>query len=265
MILFLAGTSDARELAQKIKERGYQLFVTVVTENAAIELREAGLDVYVGRRTCSDFISIICEYRLRAIVDASHPFAEEASINALLAAKEAGIPYIRYERESQSYSSKGITIAKDYVEAAEIALQKKGVILLTTGSKTLQIFTEKLLKKPNIRLIVRMLPQKENLEKCEELSFPQKDIVAIQGPFTKEFNIAMYKQFGVTTMITKESGKVGSVNEKVEAALELGIDTIIIKRPLINYENQYSSFSNVITYLDNTLNGGSENGFSDRL
>ena len=47
--------------------------------------------------------SIIFEKGFRAVVDASHPFAEEASKNALKGAKEANVPYIRYERESQRF------------------------------------------------------------------------------------------------------------------------------------------------------------------
>lgn len=250
MILFLAGTSDARELAIKLKEEGYQLLTTVVTDNAAIELKKAGLDVYVGRLTSEDFLQFINERGFKAIVDASHPFAEEASKNAQSSAKEANIPYIRYERESQSFEQEGITLVDTYVEASELAFEKKGVVMLTTGSKTLQTFTSKLLNQPDIRLIARMLPRKDNMEKCEQLGFPQKDIVAIQGPFTREFDQALYKQYGVTVMITKESGKVGSVDEKVEAARELGIETIMIKRPKIKYENAYSSFLGVINHIN---------------
>ena len=51
-------------------------------------------------------------------------------------------------------------------------------------------------------------------------------------------------------MITKESGKVGSVDEKLEAALELGIETIMIKRPKIQYGNAYSDFESILTYLN---------------
>ncbi|WP_332690471.1 precorrin-6A reductase [Halalkalibacter lacteus] len=253
MILFLAGTSDARALAITIKEAGHKLLTTVVTENAAIELRKAELDVYVGRLTSEDFVRVIKEQGFQAVVDASHPFAEEASKNALLGARAANVPYIRYERESQSYEDKGITMVESYAQAAEKAFEKKGVIMLTTGSKTLQTFTEKLLDQPDIRVIARMLPRKDNMEKCEQLGFPQKDIIAIQGPFTKEFNQALYKQYGVTTMITKESGKAGSVDEKLEAATELGIETIMIKRPKIDYGNVYSDFSDVLTHLNGVL------------
>ncbi|TGV05380.1 cobalt-precorrin-6A reductase, partial [Mesorhizobium sp. M00.F.Ca.ET.186.01.1.1] len=45
MILVLAGTSDARELALLIKENGYDLLTTVVTDNAAKSMEEAGVPV----------------------------------------------------------------------------------------------------------------------------------------------------------------------------------------------------------------------------
>ena len=92
-----------------------------------------------------------------------------------------------------------------------------------------------------------MLPRIDNMEKCAELGIEQKNIVAIQGPFSKELNKALYKQYGVTLMITKESGKVGSVDEKLEAALECGIETIMIARPNVNYQNVHSSFEDVIS------------------
>ncbi|MDR6999768.1 precorrin-6A reductase [Neobacillus niacini] len=253
MILVLAGTSDARALALEILEEGYSLLATVVTDNAANELRESGIPVQTGRLTDDEMVSLIETKGIQAVVDASHPFAEEASKNAISAAQKAGVPYIRYERESQTFHYEKMKVVESYEEAADIAAAKKGVVMLTTGSKTLRIFTEKLLGKPDIRLIARMLPRIDNMEKCEQFGLPQKNIVAIQGPFTKEFDQALYKQYGVTLMITKESGKVGSVDEKVEAAKELGIEVIMIGRPKINYGKVYSNFSDVVKELHKTV------------
>ncbi|WP_214484394.1 precorrin-6A reductase [Bacillus sp. SM2101] len=250
MILCLAGTSDARELAISMKNDGYSLLTTVVTDSAAIELRKAGLPIKVGRLTAEEMVEVIQQQNIETIVDASHPFAEEASRNAIQAARAADIPYIRYERQREHIikREKVITV-ESYEQAAEVAASKGGVIMLTTGSKTLQVFSQKLLNLPNTRLIARMLPRKDNMEKCEQLGIPQKNIVAIQGPFTKEFDIALYKQYGVTLMITKESGKVGSVDEKLAAAAELDIETIVIKRPSIEYGLTFSSFDEVLRQL----------------
>jgi precorrin-6A/cobalt-precorrin-6A reductase len=251
MILLLAGTSDARALAVQVKKAGHEVTATVVTENAAIELQRAEVKVKIGRLTKEDMMDFVNEHRVKAIVDASHPFAEEASKNAIGAAAETAIPYIRYERASQAFTYHNMTMVSTYEEAAEVAAEKKGVIMLTTGSKTLQVFTEKLLPLSDVRLVARMLPRLDNMEKCQQLGFPQKNIIAIQGPFTKEFDRALYKQYGVTVMVTKESGKVGSVDEKVEAAKELGLDIIMIGRPKIEYGTVYSTFEEVVHALVN--------------
>lgn len=258
MILFLAGTSDARELAIEIQKAGYPVLATVVTESAAKSLMDVGISTQVGRLTSSDIASLIREKGFRAVVDASHPFAEEASKNALQGAQDVNVPYIRYERESQQFQNKKVIMVNDYEEAAKLAATKRGVIMLTTGSKTLQIFAKELVGLENTRVIARMLPRVDNMEKCVELGIEQKNIVAIQGPFSKELNKALYRQYGVTLMITKESGKVGSVDEKLEAALESGIETIMIARPNVNYQNVHSNFEEVIKELNKQVSKNEE-------
>jgi precorrin-6A/cobalt-precorrin-6A reductase len=211
MILVLAGTSDARELALQIKEAGYDLLTTVVTDNAAKSMEDAGIPVQVGRLTADDIRQLIGEKGVQCVVDASHPFAEEASKNAMAGAKGAAVPYVRYERESLSApGSEKLIVVDDYVQAAELAADKRGVIMLTTGSKTLKTFTDRLLGLPDTTLVARMLPRLDNMQKCEELGLEQKNIVAMQGPFSKELNKALYDHYGVTLMITKESGSASS-------------------------------------------------------
>ncbi|HZG17261.1 MAG TPA: precorrin-6A reductase [Candidatus Bathyarchaeia archaeon] len=254
MILVFAGTSDARDLALRIQQEGYDLLTSVVTESAAKSMQEAGLPVRTGRLTDSETTELIQTLGIHTVVDASHPFAEEASKNAMAAAKAAGVPYIRFERERASYPQhEKVTIAKDYKEAAELAAERRGVIMLTTGSKTLQIFTERLHGLPDTTLVARMLPRIDNMEKCQELGIEQKNIVAMQGPFSKELNKALYIHYGVTLMITKESGKAGAFDEKVEAALEMGIETIIIARPPIAYGTMFSDFAGVLDELAQSM------------
>lgn len=258
-VLQLAGTSDARQLALELTKNQIKVITTVVTDNGAKELQAAGLQVLVGRLTASDFHKVIKESNIHAVVDASHPYAEEASKNAIKGAELANVPYIRYERPSQVFHHDLITMVDSYEAAADIAAEKKGTIMLTTGSKTLKVFTDKLLHLPNIRVIARMLPIKDNMEKCEQLGLPQKDIIAIQGPFSKEFNKALFEQFNVTLMITKESGQAGSVDEKILAANELGIQTVVIKRPTIQYGTTFSSIKAVIKHLQGVDNDGFQN------
>jgi precorrin-6A/cobalt-precorrin-6A reductase len=235
MILFLAGTSDARALAVRIRKAGHPLLATVVTENAAKSLREADLEVRVGRLTAEEMAALIREKRAYGVVDASHPFAEEASRNAMEAARTAGVPYVRYERPSWVYDDHPrLTVVDSYEAAAEEAAR------LTTGSKTLDVFAKRLLHEPGVQLVARMLPRKENMEKCAVLGIGQKQIVAMQGPFGPELNRALYRHFGVDVVVTKESGKAGAVDEKVTTALEMGLHVILISRPRLDYGTVYA-------------------------
>ena len=248
MILFLAGTSDARELAIELQKKGHSLLATVVTDSAATSLKEAGIAHHVGRLSIEQMAAIIQEKDVTTVIDASHPYAEEASKTAMAAAEQCKLPYIRYERPQQQYVHPLIAEVETYEEAALIAREHKGTVMLTTGSKTLATFTKHLLI-DSIRLVCRMLPNKENMEKCDLLGVKQRDIIAIQGPFSKELNTALYLQYETTLVITKESGKVGAVDEKVDAALELNIPVILIKRPKITYINQCSTFEEVLKKL----------------
>lgn len=260
MIFTLCGTSDARALAIRIKQEGFQLLTSVVTDNAAVSLREADLPVRVGRLNTAEMVGLLREGGYEAIVDASHPFAEEAHKNAILAAQEANIPYIRYERASLVYGDHPqLTVVSSYEEAALEAKKRKGSIMLTTGSKTLHIFAEHLAGDPDIRLVARMLPRRDNMEKCESLGIEQKNIIAMQGPYTRELNEALYAQFGTTVMVTKESGRIGAVDEKVETALQMGIDVVLISRPEIAFGTVFTNFDGVIGQLKQAL-GSSVSG-----
>ncbi len=247
LIFFMAGTSDARELALAIHRSGYPLLASVVTENAAHVLREVGLNARFGRLDVADMVSLLRDIRATLLVDASHPFAEEAHRTAMAAAEQCGIPYIRYERSRQEFGEREqLTYVDSYEEAAELAAQKKGSIMLTTGSKTLHIFAEKLLGDPDIRLVARMLPRADNMEKCVELGLEQKNIIAMQGPFSRALNEALYRHYGTTLMITKESGGPGAVDEKVEAALAMGIEVIVIGRPQLDFGTSFSTVEDVL-------------------
>ncbi|PWK14833.1 precorrin-6A reductase [Tumebacillus permanentifrigoris] len=250
MILHLAGTSDARELAVLIQQAGYAITASVVTDSAANSLQEAGIPVRVGRMTADEMSVYIKAHNIRAVVDAAHPFAEEAHKNAMTATQACGIPYLRFEREALTFADHPqLHFVDDYAQAAEKAAELGGHIMLTTGSKTLQIFTERLLGVEGTTLYARMLPRIDNMEKCAELGVEQKHIIAMQGPFTKELNIALYRNYGIDVVVTKESGKVGAVDDKVESALELGLHVIIIGRPGLSYGDVYSEFEPVLQHL----------------
>lgn len=247
MILVLSGTKDGREIAYKLREKGFNLVVTTATDYGKSLYNDVkGLRVIGERLDYNGMINLIKKNSIKLVVDATHPYADKVSQNITKACKDIDIPYIRYQRKESSFSEYNNMIkwAVDYKDAAEILANSKGNVLLTTGSKTLEIFVDKV--SPN-RLYPRLLPTSDVLKKCENLGFKPSNIIAMQGPFTKEMNIQLLKKYSIEILVTKDSGKVGGTIQKLEAAKEIGIHVVIISRPK---ENQESVFEDIHKLLD---------------
>src|SRR5699024_11288025 len=76
----------------------------------------------------------------------------------------------------------------------------------------------------------RVLAGIERIEECKKHKDHIREIVAIVGPFSKEYNKIMFKENKADFVIMKDSGNSGGTLEKVEACEELGIKPIIINR-----------------------------------
>ena len=67
----------------------------------------------------------------------------------------------------------------------------------------------------------------------------------MNGAASKEENIKLINNLNASVMITKESGKIGGVTEKIQAANETSIDVIMIQRPKIKELNKKNIVSNL--------------------
>lgn len=74
-----------------------------------------------------------------------------------------------------------------------------------------------------------ILPGRESLELCMEQGIKGRQILALQGPFSTEMNAAILKQYDIRHMVTKNSGRTGGYQEKLEAAKILGIPVYVIQ------------------------------------
>lgn len=232
MIFLLAGTSEARALTRLLHEAGFPVLVSTVTEHGAKTYRSQGIPVRTGRLDAQGMLALFKEQGVRLVVDATHPFAVAAHQEAAIAAQAARIPCVRLDRKPLPLPvSPYLHPVQDDKEAAEVAAAIGGTVLLTTGSKHLAVYTQRLLPEEQVRLVVRLLPTVENMQLCAELGLDQRDIVAIQGPFGDRLNQALYEHFAVRVLITKESGAQRWIAEKVHRAMAQGIHVVLIRRP----------------------------------
>ena len=238
-IVIFSGTTEGRMLAQTLSENGIHCIVSVATEYGEIVMPEMdGVTVHKGRMDLEEMQKFITQSEVAAVVDATHPFATAVSENIRESLKNTEIPYIRLQRETSDIALNKDTIQEnhsdvilcsDATECADFLSFTDGNILLTTGSKDLATYSRKEALKD--RLFVRVLPGLESLSLCEKNGICGKQIIAMQGPFSTEMNTLFLRQTKAEWLLTKDSGRAGGFQEKVEAARENGTRVVVIRRP----------------------------------
>ena len=251
-VLIYAGTTEGRELAQELAKERIYCDISVATEYGR-QIMDEKISPYIGilqGRMTAEQMRRKCENeQYLAIVDATHPFATEVSVNIRESLRGLDIPYFRLGREKipgeagerqageqqagEQQAGEQNYVARKYFQntaACVEALKKtEGKIFLTTGSKELSVFCrEETIRK---RLVVRVLPGMESLRECVRNGLEGRQIIAMQGPFSKEMNLAMIRQYQASVLVTKESGKTGGEDTKLAAAGEAQIPSYIILRP----------------------------------
>lgn len=234
-VLIYGGTTEGRQLAEKLAEAGIPSLVLVATEYGEQMMvpgeKSGRIQVLQGRLTAAEMAALYEREQPAVIVDATHPYAEAVKKN-IRESREGfrQIPYYRVcrnpevpeEREDARY----FDTTADCVQALRSAA---GNILLTTGSKTLSEFCWW----PDLRerLYVRVLPSVESLEICREQGIRGDRIIAMQGPFSEEMNRQMLKETRSEILVMKESGRTGGEAARIQAAEKAGATCFIIRRP----------------------------------
>lgn len=224
-VLLFGGTTEGRQLAQWLAERGIPATVCVATEYGA-SLLPQGVEVRTGRLDGAEMERLMGAGGYARVVDATHPYAVQASENIRAAAQRAGLPCLRLLRAGMEQG--GWLHADSAAHAARLAREREGNILLTTGSKELDAFAAEGLRE---RCCPRVLPALDSLSRCLELGFSPARIICMQGPFSQALNEALIDRFAVGILVTKASGRAGGFAEKAEAARSRGCTLIVIDPP----------------------------------
>ena len=246
-ILLFAGTTEGRFIWEYCSELKIPVTASVATEYGESVLPPNEIsDILVGRLDEQQMEELLFGSQFRLVIDATHPYAREVTINIKTACIKQNIPYIRVLRESQIIP--GVIQVDNINEAANYLNTHEGIALITTGSKELQVFSQ--IRDYRKRFTVRILPDYENVKQCLDLGFTGRNLICMQGPFSEEFNLALLKEIKASYLVTKEAGSYGGFLEKVHAAEKAGVQVIVIKRP--EAEEGYA-FKEVIEKLNELI------------
>ena len=227
-ILVFGGTTEGRMLSSTLSGAGFDVVVSVATEHGKNITGYDGVEIIADRLSEEHMVNLLKHGSYDYVVDATHPYAVVATQNIQSACQMTGLRYLRLKRPGSETTS-GIIYLPDMSSAVNLLNKNNEKAFLTIGSKELGAFT--CLNNFATRLFIRILPMRDSLDKALTLGFRSSNIICMQGPFSKEMNLATLKMAEAKYLVTKDSGDVGGVDEKVAAALELSCEVIVVMRP----------------------------------
>ena len=239
MIILLGETAAAREIAACLKNRGLEFECTQNwTEKACLQTPSV-------------------------ILDASHPSSSGKFASLSQWCERRGIFYLRLERpETKIPASSLIFPVYNWEEAllqlkkrVENLYQEKGrqvTIFVTTGSHQLESVVLSSFA-CLARLVVRVLPQGHLVQKCQDVGIHPRNIVALQGPFSKEINRVLFKFYGADILFTRDSGLAGGTDTKILAALELGLEIVLVKKPKASTGFTVDTVNELLDWVDKNI------------
>jgi len=253
-VWLIGGTSDSVAIAKLLVNAGINLVTTVATSDVLLSYSDSVL-VQKGRMDWLQMQNFCQSQNIKAVIDASHPYAVEVSQGAIATTNQLDIPYLRYERVNYQSSTKlqssDLINELDSFETllANNYLQNQRV-LLTVGCKILPLLKS---WHHQATLFARILPKIDSLKTAMEAGFTSDRLVAIRPPINIELEKALWRQWNISLVVTKASGKAGGEDIKRQAAKDLKIPLIVIARPQIFYPQKTSYFPEILAFCQKQM------------
>ena len=221
-IVIFGGTSEGRRLSERLAELGAALTVCVASDYGREEQGVIpGVSVRVGPLDAEEKRALLKDATL--CVDATHPYARHISETVRAACEAAGVPLLRLKRDESETA--GARVFADAAGAAAWLSRREGNVLLTTGAKELAAYAA---LRPE-RLFPRVLPCRESLAACEALGIPHRNIIAMQGPFSREMNIATIRQYRIRWLVSKDGGAVDALVYRLRRGRSFGCCSLALR------------------------------------
>jgi len=221
-LLILGGTTEASALARHIAGRrdlSPVLSLAGRTRNPVtppIPYRTGGFGGVGGLK------AYLTETGTDAVIDATHPFAAQMSLNAAEACRELKLPLVQFTRAPwRPVEGDRWLPVPDMAAAARALGTIPRRVLLTVGGLQLAAFAAA----PQHRYVIRTIDPPEAAG-----ALPDHRLILARGPFALADEVALMRDERIDVLVTKNSG--GNATEaKLEAARTLAIAVVMVERP----------------------------------
>jgi precorrin-6A/cobalt-precorrin-6A reductase len=250
-ILILGGTTEARQLADRLARRAdLEVTLSLAGRTAspvphAVPIRVGG---FGGAEGLADHLSA---WRIDALIDATHPFANIMSENAATAARKTAVPFVALRRPPWNAVAGDRWIEVNDARAAVTAIgPERRNVFLALGRNELAPFTDA----PQHRYLVRSVDPVD-----PPLPLAHVTYITARGPFSEASDRALMQAHDIEIVVSKNSGGSAAYG-KIAAARALGIEVIMLRRPRAPDAPAVETVDDAVAWLDHALTSATARG-----
>ncbi len=189
--------------------------------------------------------------RIDALIDATHPYANVITANAVAAARRSGVPSIALLRRPWIAISGDRWIeVSDVAEAVRAIGQTPRRVFVALGRNELEPFRDA----PQHYYLIRSVDPVD-----PPLPLPHVGYVTGRGPFGEADDRALMTGHRIDVVVAKNSGGTATYG-KVAAARVLGIDVIMLRRPAAPACAAVETIEDAVAWLDHALTSAAARG-----
>ncbi len=220
MILLLAGTAEARNLAGYMKDSGIDCIASLAgATRTPIDL---GVPTRIGGFGGADgFTAFLEAENITAVIDATHPFADKITARTADICKARGLPYLRFERAQWISRTGDAWHRADTYADLDRLIPKGARVFVATGRQSLEHYDAL----QDRHLMCRVID-------TPTASFPYANGEWIVGrpPFSEADERMTFEALKPDWLVVKNAGGAGG-KTKLAAARALGIQVAMMTRP----------------------------------
>jgi precorrin-6A/cobalt-precorrin-6A reductase len=250
-VLILGGTSEARQLAERLAARPALAVTlslagrTAVPVQQPVPVRSGGFGGAVG------LAGYLKDHRVDILIDATHPYAGRISANAAAAAQTSGVRFVALRRPPWIACAGDRWIEVDDLADAMCALGgAPRRVFVPLGRNDLAALTQA----PQHFYLIRSVDPVD-----PPLRLPRASYVTGRGPFCEADEIALMRGHDVDVVIAKNSGGDATYG-KIAAARALAIAVIMLRRPLLADVPSVETVEEAVGFIDHALGSGQARG-----
>src|SRR5258708_134446 len=221
-VLILGGTTEASELT-RLLAADPRFDVTISLAGRTTNPRTQPVRTRIGGFGGADgLVAWLKQDATQAVIDATHPYADQISSNAVAACTRLAIPLASIVRPAWEPQPGDSWLPVPSAEAAADALGwERRRVFLSLGRLELGAFAAR----PHHHYIARTIDPPGDVALP-----PDMKLLSARGPFDMQSETTLLKQEKIDVLVSKNSGGTATY-AKIEAARNLGIPVVMIARP----------------------------------